>query len=137
VHIHHREGGLSTALLRLPSHFHTDDLAALLRSTDQDYLDTPVAVVGIVLSRSEKNRDAVADGNADDTAAAGTVVNMGASETALGQTAGQIVARILAADQVSLEGSKEDTVVGFELNRQLMLTLEPSPVPPVWKRRET
>jgi hypothetical protein len=93
-------------------------------------------VAGIVLSRSENDRDAVGDGNADDTAA-GTVADMGASEISLGQTAGQIVGRILAAGQVSLKGSKEDRVVGFEWNRQLMLALEPSPVPPVWKRRKT
>ena len=121
MHIRHREGGSSTALLRPPSHFHTDAHAALLRSTGQDYLDIPAAAVGIALSRSESDRDAVADGNADDTAA-GTV--------------GQIVGRILAAGQVSLVGSKEDRVAGFEWNRQLMLVLEPSLVPPVWKRRE-
>jgi hypothetical protein len=133
VHIRHREGGSSTALLRPPNHARTDDLAALLRSTDQDYWDTPAAAVGIALSRSESDRDAVAYGNADDTAA-GTIADMGASENALGQTGGQIVGRILAAGQVSLEDSKEDRVVGFDWNRQLMLALEPSPVPPVWKR---
>jgi hypothetical protein len=58
--------------------------------------------VAVVLSRSENDRDAVGDGNADDTAA-GTVADMGASEISLGQTAGQIVGRILAAGQVSLE----------------------------------
>lgn len=113
MHIRHREGGSSTDLLRPPSHFHTDYLAALLRSTDQDYLDTPAAAVGTVLSRSKSDRDAVADGNADDIAA-GTVADMGVSEAALGQTAGQTVGRILAAGQVSLVGSKEDRVVGFE-----------------------
>jgi hypothetical protein len=135
MHIRHRAGGSSIALLRPPSHFRTDDLAALLCSTGQDYLDTPAAAVGIDLSRSESERDAVAHGNADDTAA-GTVADTGASETALGQTAGQIVGRILAAGQVSLVGSKEDRVVGIAWNRQLMLALEPSPVPPVWKRRK-
>ncbi len=130
MHIRHHGGGSSTALLRPPSHFRTDDHAALLRSTGQDYLDIPAAAVGIALSRSESDRDAVADGNADDTAA-GTVANTGASETGLDQTAGQTVGRILAAGQVSLEDSKEDRVVGFDWNRRLMLALEPSPVPPV------
>ncbi len=126
MHIRHREGGPSTALLRHPNHGRTNDLAVLLRSMDQDYWNTPDAAVGIALSRSESDRDAVADGNADDTAG-GRIANMGASETARGQAGGQI----LAADQVSLEDSKEDRVVGFDWNRQLMLALEPSPVPPV------
>lgn len=95
-------------------------------------------MVGIALSRSDTGRDAVAAGSADaDNTAAGKFADMGASETALVQIAGQIVGWIRAADQVSVVGSKEDRVVGFEWNRQLMLALEPSLVPPVWKREKT
>jgi hypothetical protein len=83
-----------------PSHFHTDDVWALLRSTPG--LPGYSCCCGGLFSRPENDRDAVGDGNADDTAA-GTVADMGASEISLGQTAGQIVGRILAAGQVSLE----------------------------------
>jgi hypothetical protein len=119
VHIRHREWSLSTALHRSPIHARTDDLAAFLHSTGQDYRDILAAAEEIALSRSETGRDDVAGGNVDDTAA-GTVADMGASEIALGQTAGQIVGRVLAADQTSLVGSKDDRValmVGFQWNR--------------------
>jgi hypothetical protein len=119
VHIWHREWGLSTALDRSPIHSRTDDQAVFLHRTGQEYWDTLAAVGGIALSRSESGRDDVAEGNADDTAA-GKVAYISASETALAQTAGQIVGRLLTADQTSLGGSKDDRVplmVGFQWNR--------------------